>query len=96
MSAQQFPITLLRDLPQLAITPDDKTTIPVVQDNVLTGRLSWELWTAELAKLKGNSPTEPATSGDEGYFAADNTGIYAYKNGDVANLDLNAYPALSL
>lgn len=82
MSAQQFPITLLRDLPQLAITPDDKTTIPVVQDNVLTGRLSWELWTAELAKLKGNSPTEPATSGDEGYFAADNTGIYAYKNGE--------------
>lgn len=81
MSAQQFPITLLRDLPQLAITPDAKTTIPVVQDNVLTGRLSWELWTAELAKLKGNSPTEPATSGDEGYFAADNTGIYAYKNG---------------
>lgn len=82
MSTQQFPITLLRDLPQLAITPDAKTTIPVVQDNVLTGRLSWELWTAELAKLKGNSPTEPVTPGNEGYFAADNTGIYAYKNGE--------------
>lgn len=83
MNAQpQFPLVLLRDLPQLAITPDAKTTVPVVQDNVLTGRLSWALWTAGLAKLEGNSPTEQAASGDEGYFAADNTGIYAYKNGE--------------
>lgn len=78
----QFPLTLLRDLPQLAITPDGDTTIPVVQSNILTGRVSWELWTAELAKLQHNTPAEQASAGTESTFAADSTGIYAYKHGE--------------
>ena len=83
MSSQpQIPLTLLRDLPQLAITPDSNTTIPVVQDNVLAGRISWDLWTAELVKLQSNTPFEPSSPGDEGRFTADSTGIYAYKHGE--------------
>jgi hypothetical protein len=83
MSSQaQFPLVLLRDLPKLAITPDSETTIPVVQNNTLTGRISWDLWTAELAKLQTTTPTEPSSHGEEGRFAADSTGIYAYKHGE--------------
>lgn len=83
MSSQaQFPLVLLRDLPKLAITPDSETTIPVVQNNTLTGRISWDLWTAELAKLQTTTPAEPSSSGEEGRFAADSTGIYAYKHGE--------------
>lgn len=78
----QFPLILVRDLPQLAITPDSNTTIPVVQNNQLVGRISWELYTANLSKLATSTPIDPHSSGEENQFVADSTGIYAYKNGE--------------
>lgn len=76
------PLILFRDLPQLAITPDENTTIPVVLDNRLAGRVSWSMCIASCIKASATTPIAPSTTGEEQTIAADSTGIYAYRNGE--------------
>lgn len=78
----QFPITLLRDLPQYTGTLSTGTQFIAVLNNETAVRVAWNNLSETMVSYSPVTPTSPASDGDTGQITHGDGAVFTYYNGE--------------